>query len=169
MHRLEIACGAGGVPGADPSIRVPTGPFSCRRNEDTPAFGRPLQLETFSRTWNQGQRTKQTLDPYYECQEEHDADYQQQQEQIEPLTSLGFCPRGIDDYLLVPVINFPQTVVTSTSVWVDSSSAISQWPCPRFSCSFQGLSWGLLSWSPGRSRRAASFPGHTCQELECRR
>jgi hypothetical protein len=59
----------------------------------------------------QRERTKQTLDPYYECQEEHDADYQQRQEQIELLNSFGFCIRGIHDYLLVPVIKFVPTVV----------------------------------------------------------
>ena len=58
----------------------------------------------------QRERTKKTLDPYYECQEEHDADYQQQQENIELLNSFGFCIRGIHDYLLVPVIKFAQTV-----------------------------------------------------------
>ena len=54
----------------------------------------------------QRERTKQTLDPYYECQEEHDADYRQQQETIELLNSFGFCIRGIHDYLLVPVVKF---------------------------------------------------------------
>jgi hypothetical protein len=54
----------------------------------------------------QRERTKQTLDPYYECHTEHDADYQQQQETIELLNSSGFCIRGIHDYLLVPVIKF---------------------------------------------------------------
>jgi hypothetical protein len=58
----------------------------------------------------QRDRTKKTLDPYYECQEEHDADYQQQQENIELLNSFGFCIRGIHDYLLVPFIKFAQTV-----------------------------------------------------------
>jgi hypothetical protein len=71
----------------------------------------------------QRERTKQTLDPYYECQEEHDTDYQQQQEKIELLNSFGFCIRGIHDYLLVPVIKFGQAIVTSTSFWVDSSQA----------------------------------------------
>ena len=81
----------------------------------------------------QRERTKQALDPHYECQEENDADYQQQQEKIELLNSLGFCIRVIHDYPLVLVNKCAQTVVTSTSVWVDSSSAISQWPCPGFS------------------------------------
>jgi hypothetical protein len=63
---------------------------------------------------------------------------------------------------------FAQTVATSTSVWVDSSLAISQWRCSRFSCSSRGLSRGQLSWSPVQSRRAASLPGHTCQELASR-
>jgi hypothetical protein len=69
------------------------------------------------------ERTKKTLDPYYECQEEHDTDYQQQQEEIELLNSFGFRIRGIHDYLLVPVIKFEQAIVTSTSFWVDSSQA----------------------------------------------
>jgi hypothetical protein len=54
----------------------------------------------------QRERTKQTLDPYYKCHEEHDADYQQQQETIELLNSFGLCIRGIHDYLLVPIIKF---------------------------------------------------------------
>jgi hypothetical protein len=75
----------------------------------------------------QRESTKQTLDPYYECQEEHDADCQQRQEQIELLDSPGFCTRVIHDYLLVPVIKFAGPSFTSTSVCVDSSSPLSQW------------------------------------------
>jgi len=55
-----------------------------------------------------------------------------------------------------------------TSVWVDSSSAISPWPCPSSSRFFPGSSWGQLFWSRFQSRRVASFPGHTCQEREFR-
>ena len=73
----------------------------------------------------QRERTKQTLDPYYECQEEHDADYRQQQETIELLNFLDFV------FAVSMIISSCQslslrTVVTSTSVSLDSSSAISQ-------------------------------------------